>query len=68
MRVQVDEAGSDHQPGRVDHPLGAAEPGADSGDPAIQHRHIADGVHPAGRIHHPAASDHQTSHVVTPAT
>ena len=50
MRVQVDEAGSDHQSGRVDRPLGAAEPCTDGGDPAIQHRHIADGIHPAGGI------------------
>ncbi len=35
VRVQIDEAGSHHEAGRVDHPLGAAEPGADSGDPAI---------------------------------
>ena len=64
VRVQVDEAGSHHEPGRVDHPFGAAEPGADSGDLAIQHRHIANGVHPARRIHHPAATDHQATHIV----
>ncbi len=67
VRVQVDEAGSHHQPGRVDHPFGATEPRADSGDLAIQHRHIANGIHPAGRIHHPAATDHQATHITTPA-
>ena len=67
MRVQIDEAGGHHQPGRVDHPFGAAEPGADGGDLAIHHRHIADGVHPAGRIHHPAAADHHATHIATPA-
>ena len=67
MRVQVNEAGSHHQFGRVDHPFGAAEPRADSGDLVIQHRHIANGVHPADRIHHPAATDHQATHIVTPA-
>ena len=66
VRMQVDEAGSYHKAGRVDHPLGAAEPGADSGDLAIHHRHIANRVHPARRIHHPAASDHQGTHVVIP--
>jgi hypothetical protein len=66
VRVQIDEAGSDHKASRVDHPLGAAEPGADSGDLAIQHRHIANGVHPARRIHHPAASDYQATHSVIP--
>ena len=66
MRVQVDEAGGDHQAGGVDDPFGAAQAGADGGDPAIHHRHVADGVHPAGRIHHPAAADHHASHTNTP--
>ena len=63
VRVQVDEAGRHHQPGRVDHPLGAAEPGADGGDLPIHHRDIADRVHPARRIHHPAAADYQAAHI-----
>jgi len=32
--------GATHQFGRVYHPFCAAEPRADSGDLAIQHRHI----------------------------
>ena len=68
VRVQVDEAGRHHEASRVDHPFGAAEPGADSGDPAIHDSHIANGVHPACRIHHPAATDHQASHIVIPHT
>ena len=68
MRVQVDEARCDHEAGRIDDPLGAAQPGADGGDLAIHYRHIADGVHPTGRIHHPAAPDHRAAHIVTPHT
>ena len=62
MRVQVDEAGSYHKASRVDHPFGAAKPGADSGDLPIHDSHIANGVHPACRIHHPAATDHHAAH------
>ncbi|MGY4467339.1 hypothetical protein ACVWWK_003021 [Bradyrhizobium sp. LB9.1b] len=68
MCVQIDEARCDHEPGRVNHPLGAAERGADRGDLAVHHRHIPDGVHSAGGIHHPAARDHQAAHIVTPST
>jgi hypothetical protein len=67
MRVQVDEAGGYDQPSGIDDALGTAKPGADSGNLAICHRHIADCVHPAGRIHHPATRDYQASHVITPA-
>lgn len=64
--VQIDEAGRDHEAGGIDHPLGAAKRGADRGDLAVHHCHIANGVHSARRIHHPAARDHQTAHIVTP--
>src|SRR5206468_9516155 len=66
VRVQVDETGSHHEPGRVDHPFGAAEPGSDSGDPPIHDCHIANGVHPARGVHHPADSDYQAAHIVIP--
>jgi hypothetical protein len=64
--MQIDEAGSHDEPRRVDHALGAAEPRADGGNLSIHHRHIANGVHPACRVHHPAATDHYAAHLVTP--
>lgn len=64
MGVEVDEAGRDHEPGRIDHPLGAAERGADGGDLAVHDRHIANCVHSARGIHNTAARDHQTAHIV----
>ena len=67
MGVQVDEARRDHEAGRVDRPFGAAEPGADGDDPAVHDRDVADRIHAARRIHHPAAANHQAAHVVTPA-
>ena len=66
MCMQIDEAGRDHEPGGVDHALGTAKRGADGGDLAVHDRHIANRVHSAGGIHHPATRDHQAAHVVTP--
>lgn len=66
MRMKVDEAGGDHEPGRVDRPLGASERGANRGDPAVHDRHITNRVHSAGGIHHPAARDHQAAHIKIP--
>ncbi len=67
MRVQVDEAGRDDEPGGVDDALGAAQPGADGGDAAVDDRDVADRVHPRRGVHHPAAADDHAAHVVTPA-
>lgn len=67
VRMKVDEAGRNHEPRRVDHPLGTAKPRSDRGDLAVHHRHIANRVHSAGGIHHPTARDHQAAHIVTPS-
>jgi len=55
------------RPHRVNHPFGAAEPGANGGDPAVHDRHIADGIHAACRVNYPAATNYQSAHIATPA-
>src|SRR5207253_9834250 len=58
MRLEVDEAGGDRQPRRVDDPRRRArEPWAERRDPAVRDRHIDDLPGPAAAVDHGAAAD-----------
>ena len=67
MCVQIDEAGSDHQPRSVNHPIGAIQAGADDGDFAVQNSNVGCRVHAAGWVHYSPAADHQATYPVISA-
>src|SRR5207249_3346280 len=58
VRVQVDEAGRDDQPARVQHPVGLAAPDrADVGDAAVLDAHVGDVARRAQAVEDRASLD-----------
>ena len=57
MRVQIDEAGRDHQAGGVDRLGGIQRRFGNRHDGAVANADVADRIEAALRIHHPPAGD-----------
>ena len=62
MRVDVDEAGRDDRPVRVDLPCPALVDGADRGDHPVGDRDVAGSSRCAGAVDQGAVADHEVSH------
>src|SRR4029450_14082773 len=65
VRVDVDEAGCDHEAARVDLPRPAGAGVTDLRDPAARDHHVGTPRGPAAAVHHRAAPNHE---IATDAT